>query len=167
MGFSGGLILAWLPRQSLWVIYDSKNLIHIDLLDNKGNPLLITFVYEHPDYAKRGEVWQQLKSLKGLAHSNWLCIGDFNQILSKEDKLSFKQGSIIGAVFFQQVLMELQLCELAASAQRFTWMNNREEEDFVMERLDKAFASVDWVNMYPLYSLRNLPIVRSDHGPNC
>ena len=34
-----------------------------------------------------------------------------------------------------------------------------------MERLDKAFARVDWVNMYPLYSLRNLPIVRSDHGP--
>ena len=44
-------------------------------------------------------------------------------------------------------------------------MNNREKEDFVMERLDKAFARVDWVNMYPLYSLRNLPIVRSDHGP--
>lgn len=44
-------------------------------------------------------------------------------------------------------------------------MNNREKEDFVMEMLDKAFARVDWVNMYPLYSLRNLPIVRSDHGP--
>ena len=62
--FSGGLILAWLPRQSIQVVYDSKNLIHIDLLDNKGNPLLITFVYRHLDHAKRGEVWQQLKSLK-------------------------------------------------------------------------------------------------------
>ncbi|KAL0008898.1 hypothetical protein SO802_010400 [Lithocarpus litseifolius] len=59
----------------------------------------------------------------------------------------------------------LQLCELAAFGQRFTWINNREEVDFVMERLDRAFASVDWVNMYPLYSLRNHPIVRSNHGP--
>ena len=64
MDFSGGLILTWLPRQSLQVVYDSKNLIHIDLLDNKGKPLLITFVYRHLDHAKRGEVWQQLKSLK-------------------------------------------------------------------------------------------------------
>lgn len=78
MDFSVGLILAWLPRKSLKVVYDSKSLIHIDLLDNKGTPLSITFVYGHPDHAKSGEVWQQLKSLKRLAHSNWLCIGGFN-----------------------------------------------------------------------------------------
>lgn len=42
-------------------------------------------------------------------------------------------------------------------------MNNREEEGFVMERLDRAFASVDWVNSYPQYSLQNLP-VDFDHG---
>lgn len=29
-------------------------------------------------------------------------MGDFNQILSKEDKFSFKQGSIIGADFFSR-----------------------------------------------------------------
>ena len=44
-------------------------------------------------------------------------------------------------------------------------MNKREEDDFVMERLDRAFGSIEWVNRYPLYSLRNLPIVKSDHGP--
>lgn len=44
-------------------------------------------------------------------------------------------------------------------------MNKREEEDFVMERLDRAFGSVEWVNQYPFYSLKNLPILRSYHGP--
>ncbi|KAF3968914.1 hypothetical protein CMV_007252 [Castanea mollissima] len=34
-----------------------------------------------------------------------------------------------------------------------------------MERLDKAFASVEWINKYPLHSIKNLPIIRSDHGP--
>lgn len=33
-----------------------------------------------------------------------------------------------------------------------------------MEKLDRAFASVDWINAYPNYALRNLPIIRSDHG---
>jgi len=44
-------------------------------------------------------------------------------------------------------------------------MNRREEEKFVMERLDRAFASVDWINAYPNYALKNLPIIQSDHGP--
>ena len=43
-------------------------------------------------------------------------------------------------------------------------MNKMENEDFVMERLDRAFGSVEWVNKYLFYSLMNLPIVRSDHG---
>ena len=43
-------------------------------------------------------------------------------------------------------------------------MNNK-ENDFVMERLDRSFANVEWVNLYLLYSLRNLPIIRSNHGP--
>ena len=44
-------------------------------------------------------------------------------------------------------------------------MNRRDWEDFVMERFDRAFTIVDWVNAYTSYSLRNLPIVRSDYGP--
>ena len=100
-----------------------------------------------------------------MAHQNWLCIGDFNQILYKEEKFSFNMGSIVGANLFQQVISELHLCNLVASGQKFTWMNNREEEGFVMERLDRAFASVDWVNSYPQYFLLNLPIVDSNHGP--
>nr|POE76348.1 hypothetical protein CFP56_34515 [Quercus suber] len=89
------------------------------LLDNKGKPISITFVYGHLDQAKREEVWQ-LSSLKATAHPNWLCIGDFNQILSKDEKFSFTQGSIAGANLFQQVISNLHLCDLTATGQRFT-----------------------------------------------
>ena len=57
------------------------------------------------------------------------------------------------------------MCDLIIAGQRFTWMNKREDEDFVIKRLDRAFGSVEWVNKYLFYSLMNLPIVRSDHGP--
>ena len=57
------------------------------------------------------------------------------------------------------------MCDLIIVGQRFTWMNKREDEDFVIKRLDRAFGSVEWVNKYLFYSLMNLPIVRSDHGP--
>ena len=44
-------------------------------------------------------------------------------------------------------------------------MNNKEEDGFVRERLDRTFANVEWVNSYPHYTLKNLPIIDSDHGP--
>ena len=79
--FSGGLVLAWMLKQRLKVVYESKNLVHTDLLNNKCNPLSITFVYGHHELSNKEVVWQKLRSLKSLAQPNWLCIGDFNQIL--------------------------------------------------------------------------------------
>ena len=36
--FIGGLLLARMLKQRLKVVYESKNLVHTDLLNNKGNP---------------------------------------------------------------------------------------------------------------------------------
>ena len=83
--------------------------------------------------------------MKHLAKSIWLCIGDFNQVLSHEDKFYFNNRNIVGANLFLNTLNELELCELEAKGQRFTWMNRRKDEAFVMERLDRAFAYVEWI----------------------
>ena len=163
-GLSGGLLVGWLQNLKLDILYSSKHLIHANLLDFKGNPLSITFVYGHPVHAKRMEVWNELKYLQNMAHRNWLCIGDFNQVLGQEDKFSFTDRRIEGADTFNQFLFDLGLCELEAKGQRYTWMNGRENEAFVMERLDKAYASIDWINSYPHYAMQNHPILRSDHG---
>ena len=86
-------------------------------------------MYGHPDLAKRDLVWQQLKTLKGWSHPNWLCIGDFNQVLNSQEKLSFNQGNIVGANLLQQIIDDLHLCDLTTTGQGYTWINNREDED--------------------------------------
>lgn len=43
-------------------------------------------------------------------------------------------------------------------------MNEHEDDTFIMERLDRAYASIEWINAHPHYELRNQPILRSDHG---
>ena len=108
-GLSGGLLLAWMPKQSLRMLHESKHLFHTDLVDNIGNSLSITLIYGHPEHYKRLEVWQQLRNLKQIAHPNWLCIRDLNQVLTREEKFSFNQHSIVGANMFQQVIAKLQL----------------------------------------------------------
>ncbi|XP_050284601.1 uncharacterized protein LOC126724213 [Quercus robur] len=35
-GLSGGLLLAWMPKQCLIIKYESKHLVHVDLVDNRG-----------------------------------------------------------------------------------------------------------------------------------
>lgn len=139
-------------------------MIHADLLDLKGTPFSITFVYRQPDHTKRDEVWSVLKQLKNISRPSWLHVGDFNQILSQEDKFSFNNRSIIGDESFSHTLNDLELCELESKGQRFTWMTRREDEAFVMERLDMRFSSVEWINSYPQHSLHNHPILSSDHG---
>ena len=164
-GMSGGLLLAWMDRQKLHIVYESKYLVHMDLLDNRGNPISITFVYGQTELSKREEVWCKLRELKLMAHQRWLCIGDFNQILSVKEKFSFDDGPIPGAKSFQLLVSDLQLCDSVAQGQQFTWTNKREGGNFVMERLDRAFATVEWIETYPNYALTNHPIIKSDHGP--
>lgn len=148
-GLSGGLLLGWQQNVNLSIQYGSKHLIHANLLDHKGTPLSVTFIYGQLDHTKREAFWLELKP---IAKPIWLCIRDFNQVLCHEDKFSCN------------TLNDLELCELEAKGQRFTWINRREDEAFVMEKLDRAFASVEWINIYPHYALYNHPILRSDHG---
>ena len=60
----------------------------------------------------------------------------------------------------------MESCELEANGQNFTWMNRREDDNFVMERLDRAFASVEWINSYPQYALHNHLILDLTMGPS-
>ncbi|KAF3968806.1 hypothetical protein CMV_007347 [Castanea mollissima] len=116
-GMSGGLLLVWRDSQNLQLVFESKHLVHTDMVDNRGNPLSITFVYGHPQLTKKEEVWGKLRALKLIAHPRWLCIGDFNQILSNKDKFTFGDRSIPGAERLQQLISDLQLCELVAQGQ--------------------------------------------------
>ena len=65
-------------------------------MENKSLPTSITFVYGHPKLARRAEVWHQLLALKTKTHPQLICIGDFNQILTREEKFSFTQGRMLG-----------------------------------------------------------------------
>lgn len=59
----------------------------------------------------------------------------------------------------------LQLQDIPFTGPRFTWSNNRENEGLIMERLDRGYATEEWLNEFPKTFIRNLPITHSDHGP--
>ena len=119
-GLSGGVLLGWMGNQSFNILYSSKQLLYVDLIDNKGNPLSISFLQGHPNHAKREEVWTELRNIRNLVHKTQLCIGDFNQIISQEDKFGFSHRRIEGEETFRQTLFDLGLYDIEAKGQKFT-----------------------------------------------
>ena len=69
-GLSGGLLLGWMSPHKLNVLYSTNHLIHANLLDNRGNPLSISFIYGHPTQSKRHIVWSDLIAISRIAHKN-------------------------------------------------------------------------------------------------
>ncbi|XP_010668115.1 uncharacterized protein LOC104885106 [Beta vulgaris subsp. vulgaris] len=91
-------------------------------------------------------------------------MGDFNQI----EFLSQNSGGsdhIPGKEQFPVWRNLLRLSELSFHGQPFTWCNNRLESDRIYERLDRAYASEDWIHRHPEATLLILPILVSDHSP--
>ena len=84
--------------------------------------------------------------LQSITQNNeWLVVGDFNQVLSVNDKLSSKKMYTKGTDLFMDCLNQCSLSEIPSQGQFMTWTNNRDGEDVVWERLDRGFANSQWL----------------------
>ncbi len=165
IGLSRGLALGWHQEFQFQVLIKSPNIIHTEVLDPKGDNFSLTFLYGHPTLEYKQQIWDQLQGIGTIISHRWLCIGDFNQVIVEEDKLIFKPSSIPGNLPLIQTLSNLSLLLVEAKGLSYTWMNKRKGNDFVMEKLDRAFANIDWFESYSNCLVTNLPIIGSNHGP--
>ena len=165
IGLSGGLALGWHQELQVQVLIKSPNIIPTEVLDPKDDNFPLTFHYGHPTLEYIHQIWDQLQGIGTNISHSWLCIGDFNQVTGEEDKLTFKPSSILGNLPLIQALSNLSLLPVEVKGLSYTWMNKWKGNDFVMEKLDRAFANIDWFESYPDCLVTNLPIISSDHGP--
>jgi hypothetical protein len=56
-----------------------------------------TGFYGHPKAAKRQKAWELLKFLAGTGPTHWMCIGDYNEIVSmvKKSGGNIRQNSLM------------------------------------------------------------------------
>jgi hypothetical protein len=64
---------------------------------------------------------------------------------------------------FRQLIDEVELQELYLKGRLYTWSNERDSP--TLERLDRVFASNDWVDAFPNHELSALSTQCSDHAP--
>ena len=138
VGLSGELLLCW-KNISLNVLDATKNFIHTRMKHPTFGLCYFTFVYGHPKTSKRKEVWDQLASFQEHINGPWIWIGDFNQVLSNEDKQSSTSQNCPRASHLHNCLRDTEMRPLQSTRVKYTWKNKRDGDALVLEKLDRAF----------------------------
>lgn len=125
VGKKGGLCILWSDDISLNINVSSEYWIEFDVTTANGTRFLLSNIYGPPKLEDR----HILRSYMNTTNPNddpWLLMGDFNQIISKQDKLSTCDSSK-GAEAFKHCIDNRDLLELSALGPWYTWTNNRQD----------------------------------------
>ena len=126
IGRGGGLAMLWM--EDAQVVIQSYSKYHIDVsLGQIGNGTAwrLTGFYGDPKTIKRRDSWQMLRKLKNSSQLPWMCIGDFNEILSDSEKLGGALRPQTQMSEFRKVLEDCELTEISSVGGKFTWTRGK------------------------------------------
>jgi hypothetical protein len=146
------------------VLKGTKGSNDCQLLQHLG-PL--TGFYGNPDRAKREGSWQLLQHLSTLSLSEWVCMGDFNEIFDNSEKVGGAWRQEVQMERFRLTIQCCQLGDLGFRGSKYTWSNKREAGGFIKESLDKAMSTTSWCGHFPDMWVEVLAACSSDHMPIC
>lgn len=67
-------------------------------------------------------------------------------------------------ISFRKFIAEMEMGEIKFRGEIFTQENNRENEGFIQERLDRLFGSIDWMFHFDTAEVTHIPRQSSNHS---
>ena len=163
-GTAGGILVFWDTRKLELVETEIGHFSITCMFKNVEDGFLWAFtgVYGPVKRSKRELFWEELGALKGLWEGPWCIGGDFNVVLSPNDR------NLVGGLShpmrrFNEVVNELGLRDLPLQGGPFTWRGGNGNQR--MSRLDRFLVSADWESQFSNVIQRTLPRPVSDHCP--
>ncbi|XP_044399391.1 elongation factor 1-alpha-like isoform X1 [Triticum aestivum] len=163
-----GVALFW--RRGLDVSLRSYGRRHVDvdIVREDGMIWRLTGVYGESAMERKKETWKLMRILK-QQHQNgrpWLCLGDFNEVLTSSEKLGGADRPQHYLDDFRQALDACELRDIGFEGDMYTWRNHsRELRTYICERLDRATANNEWCGAFPNHIVVNGEPRHSDHRP--
>ncbi|KAL0402013.1 UNVERIFIED_CONTAM: hypothetical protein Slati_4231200 [Sesamum latifolium] len=90
-----------------------------------------------------------LRRLAQVSVRPWLVVGDFNEILSQQEKQGILQRVQWKINGFRDYFHECDLHDIGFEGNIFTWSNHREAPHTVRVHLDPACSSPRWASLFP------------------
>ena len=120
LGRSSGLAMFWKEEIDLHVQTCSHNPIDAIVFSPMGPPWRIIGFYGQPDWSRHHETWSLLWHLHSRYSMPWICIGDYNEILSSEEKQGRLPKSHTFMQAFKTALLHCNLIDLRYVGNIFT-----------------------------------------------
>ncbi|KAL8105033.1 hypothetical protein AgCh_028992 [Apium graveolens] len=162
---SGGLAVFWKANIDCSISSYSQN--HIDITFNERSIAVwrLSCFYGYPERTRRRESWDLIRRLVGLSLLPWCILGDFNDMLYQADKRGKHQHSRSLMEGFRKAIEDSLLTEIELNGGLYTWEKSRGSDDWVQERIDRAFATSGWHSKFPLCKMNVVKASVSDHDP--
>jgi hypothetical protein len=164
-GRSGGLSVMWKENLKCRIMNYSRNFINLIVSDGDKGEWRLTCYYGYPERSRRRQAWDLLRELRDMSALPWCIIGDFNDLLSQEDKQGQNPHPNWLCEGFRSAVGDCDLTDIRLDGYPFTWIKSRGSSHVIEERLDRAFANTNWLMLYPEVRLQNLLTSHSDHSP--
>lgn len=164
-GIAGGECLMAKKGLKLEVCELSGGIIDVRITDLKGVRSRVTGIYASMDYSERKDLWQRLSAKVTAASEPWVMVGDFNCILSNEEKDGGQDKEAWELNDFRNFIDNNDLIDIGFVGFPFTWNNKRHGRANIRQRLDRAIVNPQWRVKFPNGTLLHLPPGGSDHCP--
>ncbi|GLT59335.1 hypothetical protein SLA2020_321600 [Shorea laevis] len=159
-GRSGGLAVLWDKQVQLHLQSYSANHIDMEVAGVVQDKWRFTGFYGCPERHNRRKSWALIRELARQSSLPWLIGGDFNDLLSSNEKIGGAPQLEWMLRGFQEVINDCDLTEIPMVRGRFTWRRGRTEE-----KLDRCLVTTAWRNLFPATKVSLLPPLSSDHTP--
>ena len=162
-GLSGGLAVLWKDSYQVDVLATNKRII--DLKVSLGSTFFfLACVYRDPVKAKRWEVWDPLVNIGLRRDEAWMLAGDFNQLLSNEEKSGGVVREESSFWDFRDMVQNCKLKEIWHTGNWLSWAGWRDKV-WVQCRLDRSFGNSEWFSLFPRSNMEYLELWASNHHP--
>ena len=103
-GCSGGLGIFWNNKTRVEILPYSQYHIDAIVTEYGKEPWRLTCVYGDAQTAERHKTWDMLKFIKASSHLPWVCMGDFNEVLLREEHQGVQERSHTQIAGFREVV---------------------------------------------------------------
>lgn len=165
-GQSGGLALWWDSSVKMHIDRMGQNFFHTRIdSDSFEDSVWVTFVYGPNDDRDRWKLWDEVRSFNPGSEMGWLCIGDFNDILGRHEKLGGSDRCLSKIWRFQNFMFDCGFIDMGFQGNIFTWSNNQIGNHHIKVRLDRVVCNHKLQEIFTNAQVTHREPIGSDHSP--
>ncbi|XP_049381299.1 uncharacterized protein LOC125845827 [Solanum stenotomum] len=161
----------------IWVIWDENwyetniirctaQIVHCLIKDRtKGHQIVLTMIYGYNTIEQRKEMWLELNTLAQGITQPWLITGDFNALLTPQDRLAGANVSLNEVKDFADCVKDIGVTELQWQVHYYSWTNKQHATDRISNRIDRVFGNYEWMEKWGHVTTEYGNPSISDHCP--